>query len=101
ELQGAAGDRGEQSAMRRGWRRRREVMAKPFGGCKPAGEKPNGGRFHVALAAGDLTGKAQARLGVEPQGAIEELGRVEEGVAVKAAEAREFGPLEPRNSAED
>src|SRR5437660_8244951 len=87
--------------MRRGRRRRREVMAEPFGDCKPAGEEPNGGGFHVALAAGDLTGKAQARLGVEPQGAIEELRRVEEGVAVKAAEAREFGPLEARNGAEE
>ena len=76
-------------------------MAEPFGDCKPAGEEPNGGGFHVALAAGDLTGKAQARLGVEPQGAIEELRRVEEGVAVKAAEAREFGPLEARNGAEE
>src|SRR5207244_4421283 len=32
---------------------------------------------------------------------IEELGRVQEGVAMKAAEAREFGPLETWNGAED
>src|SRR5262249_60672831 len=96
----AAGDMREQRAMRRG-RRRREIMAEPFGGREATRDEPDGGGFHVALAAGDLTGKAQARLGIEPQNAIEELGRVQEGVAVKAAEARELGPLETRDGAED
>src|SRR5262245_65730502 len=97
----AAGDMHEQRGMRRGRRRRREVMAEPLGGREAARDEPDGGGFHVAFAAGDLTGKAQARLGIEPQSAIEELRRVQEGVAVKAAEAREFGPLETRNRAED
>src|SRR5262249_59582713 len=87
--------------MRRGRRRGREITAEPFGGREPARDEPDGGGFDVALAAGDLTGKAQARRRVEPQNAIEELGRVQEGVAMKAAETRELGPLETRDGAED
>src|SRR5262249_6661486 len=97
----AAGDIGEPRAMRPGRRRGREGKAEPAGGREAARDEPDGGGFHVALAAGDLTGKAQAWLGIEAQSAVEELGRVEEGVAVKAAEAREFGALETRNGAED
>src|SRR5262249_49082466 len=97
----AAGGIGGGRAQRPGRAGPGEVRAEPFGGREAARDEPDGGGFHVALAAGDLTGKAQARLGIEPQNAIEELGRVQEGVAVKAAEARELGPLETRDGAED
>ena len=55
----------------------------------------------VALAAGDLSGKAQPRLGLEPQRLVEQLWRIEEGVAVQPAEPRKLGVLEPGNGAED
>ena len=55
----------------------------------------------VALAAGDLSGKAQPRLGLEPQRLVEQLWRIEEGVAVQPAEPRELGALEAGNGAKD
>ena len=97
----AAGDVGEQRAVRRGRRRRHEQLAEPLGGGEAAGEQPDRGGFHIALAAGDLAGKAQPRLGLEPQRRVEQLRRIEEGVAVQAAEPRELGPLQARNGAED
>src|SRR6266487_2530335 len=87
--------------MRRGRRRRREEPAEPFGGGEATGDEPDGGGFHVTLAAGDLAGKAQTWLGSKPQSAIEQLWRVEERVAMKAAEAGELGPLETWNGPKD
>src|SRR5262245_39471188 len=97
----AAGDMREQCAMRGGRRRRHEEAAELFGRGEAAGEEADGGGFHVALAARDLTGKAQPRLGLEAQGAVEQLRRVEKGVAMKAAEARKLGALEAGDRAED
>src|SRR5262249_25542354 len=80
----AAGDMRKQRAVRARRRRRREKSAEPFGGGEATGEKSDGGGFDVALAAGDLAGKAQTRLPLEPQCAVEQLRRVEEGISVKA-----------------
>ena len=98
----AAGDVGEQRAVRRG-RRRRQRAAPPSrsAAAKRPASSPMAAEFHVAFAAGDLAGKAQARLGAQPQRAVEQLGRVEEGVAVKPAEPRELGLLQTGNGAED
>ena len=91
-----AGNVREQGAMRRGRRRRIERFAAPLGRGKAAGEEADGRGFHIALAAGDLAGEAPARIGLEPQRFIEKLGRIEEGVAVQAAEPGEFGVLQAR-----
>src|SRR6266568_9311587 len=97
----AASDVGEQGAMGGGRRRRRQNLAQPFGCREAAGEEPDRRRFHVALAASDLPREAQTRLGPEPQALVEEHWRVEEGVAVQPAEARELGLRQARNGAED
>src|SRR5881296_2022993 len=71
------------------------------GGGRPPGEQPDRRGFHIALAAGDLPGKAQPRHGSEPQRFIEQLRRVEKGVAMQAAEPRELRALEPGNGAKN
>src|SRR5271165_1687080 len=96
-----AGDVGEQRAVRGGRRRREEPLAAPLSRGKAAGKEADGGRFHVAFAAGDLAGKAQARLGFEPQRLVEQFWRIEEGVTMQAAEPREFRALKSGNCAED
>ena len=79
----------------------RERFAEPLGRREAAGHQPDRGRLHIAFAAGDLPGEAQPRLGLEPQRLVEQLRRIEIGVAVQAAEPRELGLLQPRNGAED
>ena len=86
-----AGDVGEQRAEGGGRRRRRPGCAEALGGGGAAGQQADGGALDVALAAGDLAGEAQPRLGAQAQLAVEQLGRVEEGVAVQPAEPRELG----------
>ena len=49
------------------------TLAEPLGGGEAAGEQADRGRFHIALAAGDLAGEAQPRLGLEPQRRVEQL----------------------------
>ncbi len=49
----------------------------------------------------DRPGKAQARGRLQAQAAVQQLRRVEEGVAMQAAEAREFRLSETRDHAED
>src|SRR5690606_13457190 len=51
-------------------------------------------------AARDLAGETNMRGGPETQRLVEELRRIDEGVAVEAAEPREFGMLEGGNGAE-
>ena len=65
------------------------------------GEETDRRRLDIALAARDLSGKAQPRHGVEPQRRVEQFRRIEERVAVKAAEPGEFGLVEARNRPED
>src|SRR5262249_36560899 len=74
------GDMAKQRSMRGGRRRRREHFTVLLGSGEAAGEKANGGGFHIAFAAGDLAREAQPRLRLEPQRGIEELWRIEEGV---------------------
>src|SRR5579871_3187327 len=97
----AAGDVVEQRAMRRGRRRQQRYLAEPFRGGKTAGQKSDRRRFHIALAAGDLAGKAQPRRRFEPQGGIEQLRRIEKRVAMQAAQPRELGIGEARDGAEN
>src|SRR3712207_9270048 len=59
-----------------------------------SGEEADGGGFDIALAAGDLAGEAYVRRPPEAQRGIEQLGRVDEGVAVEPAEPGELGLLE-------
>ena len=81
----------EQRTERGGRRRWCQGLSANLGGGEAAGEKADRGGFNVAFAAGDLAGKTQARLGLEAQGRVEQERRVEEGVAVESAEARELG----------
>src|SRR5262249_11873429 len=97
----AAGDMREQGAMRRGRRRRSEQSPEPFGRGEASRNQADGGGLHIPLTAGDLAGKAQPRLDLEAQGVIEQLRRVEEGIAVKAAKPRELRVLEAWDRAED
>ena len=48
-------------------RRRLKLLSEPLGGREPTGDEADRGAFDVALAAGDLTGEAQA--GRSPSGA--------------------------------
>src|SRR5262245_40342265 len=96
----AAGDVIDQRAMGGGGRRQRRRRAVALGGREAPGQKSDRGGFHIAFAAGDLAGKTQPRLGLEPQGRVEQERRVEEGVAMQAAEPRELGAFEPGYRAE-
>ena len=69
----AAGDVAEERAKRSGGRRRHPRPAKPLRGRGAAGQQADGGALDIAFAARDLAGKAQARLGLEPQLAVEQL----------------------------
>ena len=80
---------------------RRERLAEPFGGGEAAGEQADRRRLDIALAAGDLAGEAQARHRLQPQRPVEQLRRIEEGVAVEAAEPRELRVAEAGDHAED
>ena len=92
-------DVGDQRTERRRGRRRRERLALPLPSRETSGEQADRRAFHVALDPGDLTGKAKPRLGLEPERGVEQLRRVEERVAVKAAQARELRVSEPRDHA--
>src|SRR5579883_84059 len=81
---------------RRGWRHSDAVRR-----GEAAGEQADGGAFDIALDAGDLSGKAQARHRLEAQRAVEEPRAVDEGVAMEAAEPCELGLLEAGDHAED
>ena len=72
----AAGDVAEERAER-GRRRRRGGARPAFRGREAAGQEPDGGDFDITLDAGDLAGEAQARLGLEPELAVEQLRAVE------------------------
>src|SRR5215469_14632491 len=83
----AAGDMAEQGAERRGRRRRRQRRAADVGGGVKTRDQPDACRFHIALAAGHLPGKAQARLGAKAKLCIEQLWRIEKSVAMQPTEA--------------
>ena len=77
------------------------AFAEPLGGGEAAGEQADRGGLDIALAAGDLAGEAQARHRLQAQRAVEQLRRIEEGVAVQAAEPGELRVLEAGDHAED
>src|SRR4051794_21791609 len=87
--------------MRRSRRRRDYVLAERLRCGKAAGQQADGGGFDVAFAAGDLPGKAQPRFGLEPQRAVEQLWRIDEGVAMQPAKPGEFRVGESRDGAEN
>src|SRR5215468_7263998 len=91
----------EQRAQRRRCRRRRQLLRPRIGGGIEAGDQADAGGFHIALAARHLPGKTQPRLRAEPELLVEQFRRVEEGVAMQAAEPCEFGILQSRDGAED
>src|SRR5207237_4628813 len=97
----AAGDVGKQRAVRRGRGWWRQDFAQLLRRGKPAGQQSNRRRFHITLAAGDLARKAQARLGVEAQGSVEQFRGIEEGIAMQPTEPRELGLFEAGNGAEN
>src|SRR5438105_9417105 len=97
----AARDVSEQRAMRGGRGRRKDHFPLPLGGCKPAGEKTDGGGFNITLAACDLAGEPQARFGTKAQRRIEQLWRIEEGVAMQTAQAGELGLFQRWNSTKE
>src|ERR1700677_2436988 len=91
----------DQGAMRRGRRRKERPFFTPFRGSEATGKKADRRRLDIALAARDLSGKAQRRHSLEPQRGVEQFGRIEESVAVQPAEPREFGMFEARDGPEN
>ena len=86
-----AGDVAEQGSERRGRRRACRLRPADVGCSEQAGQQADARRFHVALAAGHLAGKAQTRRGVEAQLAVQQRRRIEKRVAMQAAEPGELG----------
>jgi len=68
--------------------------------CGAPRQQADGGALHIALAARDLPRKPQARLTAQAQLGVEQLGAVDEGVAMETAQPRKLGPLQARNGAE-
>ena len=91
----------QQRAERGRGRGRGKGLPPRFGRGEAGRGEADGGALDIALAAGDLSGKADIRLGFEPQRAVEELGTADEAVTVNAAQPSELGILERRDSAED
>jgi hypothetical protein len=96
----AAGDVVQQCADRGGRRKRRQLDPEPFGGGEAARDQADRGAFDVAFAAGDLAGEAQAGRGPQAQAAVEQPRRIQERVAVQAAEPRELRMLQAGNHPE-
>src|SRR4029077_3038667 len=82
----------------RGWHDRQTAS---FLSRKAARKQPDRGGFHIAFAARNLARKAQAWLRIQSKFVIQELGRVEEGVAMDAAQSHEHCALKPRDDVED
>src|SRR3954451_25061834 len=97
----AAGDGPEERAERSRARWGRKLFAACISRSVEAGDQADAGRLDVTLAARHLAGKAEPRLRAQAQLAVEQLWRIQEGVAMQAAEASEFGLLQTGNGAED
>src|SRR5262245_16999172 len=95
-----AGDVVEKSAEGGRGRRRQKYPAAPFRRRQAPGDEPDRRRLDIALDARDLPGKAQPWVRFEQQARIEKLRAVEESVAVKPTEPREFGVVEAGDGAE-
>src|SRR6516162_4199677 len=90
----AAGDVGEECAEGGRWRWWQPPLALRLRGCGASRQQADSGALHITLAARDLPRKPQPGLGAQSQLCVEELGAVEEGVAVEAAQPCELGPLQ-------
>jgi hypothetical protein len=97
---GIAGDMAQQGAQRGGGRRRRPCPPSQFGSGHQAREHADRGAFDIAFAAGDLPGKADVRRRFQAQLPVQQRGRMDEGVAVQPAQARELGIFQAGNGAE-
>ena len=91
----------QQRAQGGGGGRGHGLVAQNLGGGEASGQKTDRGAFHIAFHAGDLARKTQMRRSLQPQGPIEQTGGIEKGIAVKAAQPREFCLLQAGNGAED
>src|SRR6185295_14390251 len=95
-----AGDVAEQGAEGGRDRWRLPDRAPTFRRRRLARKQPDGGAFDIAFAARDLARKAQARGDAEPQLAVDQLGRIQEGVAMEPAKAGKLRLGEARDQAE-
>ena len=77
------------------------LLAAQLGGGEAGGEDADGGAFDIAFAAGDLAGEADVGLRLQAKFAVQQPGRIDEAVAVDAAEPRELGIFEAGDGAED
>src|SRR6202011_1032359 len=84
------GNVAEKRAERGRRRRQGRPLAQSFSGGETAGEQSDRRRFTIALAASDLSSKAQPLIGFEPQRRVKKLRRIEDRVAVQPAEPREL-----------
>jgi hypothetical protein len=91
----------EECAVRRRRRWQGDGFAAPFGGGKASGKQTDSGRLDVTLATGDLAGEPPALIRLESQYLVEQDRRIEERIAVKAAQPRELRVFQTWNGAED
>src|SRR4051812_309970 len=96
----AASDMAEQGAERRGLRRRCQAQAARLRRSIETCNEADAGGFHITLAAGHLPCEAQLGLRAQPKLLVQQLRRVQEGVAVQPAEPRELGLLQARDAPE-
>src|SRR5689334_6792381 len=91
----------EQRSKRCG-RRRRQQRVPARAGCRiESGDQADAGGLDVAFAPGNLTCEPQSRLNAKPQLSVEQLWRIEEGVAMQTTQSRELGVFKARDRAED
>src|SRR3569833_4072450 len=90
----------EQRAERSRLRRRGQALAPHIGCGIEAGDLTDAGGFHIALAACHLAGETQPRLRAQTKLLVQQLRRVEEGVAMQAAEPGELRLFQPRDGPE-
>ena len=95
-----AGDVVEQRTQSRCRRWRIRFMSKRLRSGEATGKQTHRGAFDIAFDAGDLACETQARVSLQAQRAIEQLGRIEIRVAMQAAETRELGVLKSGDRSE-
>src|SRR5262245_6971930 len=96
----AAGDVVEKGAECGRGRWERKKPATPFRRGKAPGNESDCRRLDITLNARDLPGEAEPQVRFQPQVRVEKLRAVEEGVAMKPAEPREFGVSEAGDGVE-
>src|SRR5579872_1199125 len=96
-----AGNMTEQRAEGRRRRRRHQATTARIGGGIKSSDQPNAGGLDITLAARHLAREPKTRRRSQAQLHIQQLRRIEESVAMQAAEPGEFGGLKSRDRAED